>query len=197
MLSVKELKKELKKRELRTSGNKKQLFERLTGSNWTFSNTPSGNFLTGNNTPSENIWVAAVQGNTSMVKRHIREGQMKPGYNIDQLSPFGRTALEQASLGGNINTIKLLIQGGSFDLNGTAYLSSNHVCRRMMGNMGFKGHSFLSLPQVKLLQAKRNLEISKIDMDYDVLTLIIAYTRKCFTNEPTHHAVLKRSLTGL
>ena len=196
MPTIKEVKEELKKKGLKTSGNKAQLIDRLKGNHFTASYTPPGNFSTGTGTPDDNIWAAAVQGNYSMVQRHIKTSKIKPGYNIDQFSPFGRTALDQASLGGHLHTIRLLIKEGAIDLNGTAYLSTNPICRKMLTNMGFKGHSFLCLPQVKLIVAKRNLVLSQIDLgvDYDTLLLIIEYTRKCFTNGPLYHAVLQRSL---
>jgi len=187
-MKVKELKKELKKKGLITSGTKTQLIERLTGNIWTFSYTPPGNFLTG----PDNIWVSSVQGNYSMVRRHIHASKMESGYNIDQLSPYGRTALHQACLGGNINIILFLIKEGSLDLNGSAYLSSSRGTRKIMSKFGFKGESFICLPQVKLLQAKRNLVLSQIDIDYDVLSLIVESTRKCFTSKESHHSVLRR-----
>ena len=196
MPTIKEVKEELKKKGLKTSGNKAQLIDRLNGNQWTSSYTPPGNFLTGTGTPYDNIWVASVQGNYSMVQRHLQISKTKPGYNIDQLSPFGRTALEQASLAGHIHTVRYLINEGSMDLNGTAYLSTNTICRKMLTKMGFKGHSFMCLPQVKLLVAKRNLVLSQIcgELDYDTLLMIIGYTQKCFSNGPLYHSVLKRSV---
>ena len=193
MVTVKELKQELKTKGLKISGNKAQLIDRLKGNHWTTSYTPPGNF---SSTSGDNIWCAAVQGNSHMVLRHINTSKMKSGYNIDQCSPFGRTALEQASLGGHIHTIRLLIKEGAMDLNGNAYLSTNPICRKMLTNMGFKGRSFLCLPQVNLLVAKRNLVLAQINdiVDYDTLLLIIEYTRKSFANGPVYHSVLKRSL---
>jgi|TARA_B110000285_G_C14969853_1_gene535995 ankyrin repeat protein len=197
MLSTKELKKELKKRGLGISGNRTQLIDRLTGNKWTLTYTPSGNFLTGSNTPSENIWIAALQGNYSMVRHHLYESIMRPNYNIDQLSLFGRTVLHQACLGGNSSIITLLIKEGSIDLSGTAYLASSRNNRKILSNFGYKGLTFISLPHTKLLQAKRNLALSQMDINYDIITLLVKYTNKCFTNKPLHHAVYKRSLNEI
>ena len=135
VVTLKEINKELKKKGLKTTDNKAQLVDRLKGNQWTASYIPPGNFLTGKGTPYDNIWVASVQGDYSMVQRHLQISKTKPGYNIDQLSPFGRTALEQASLAGHIHIVRYLINEGAMDLNGTAYLSTNRVCRKIMNGI--------------------------------------------------------------
>jgi len=150
-------------------------------------------------TDSDNEWSAAVKGDINMVKYYIRKqagfkksGQF--GFDIDKLSPYGRSALYMGALGGHLEVVRWLISEGAIDFDGTAYISCvNPIVRKEMNNAGFKGRNFKFLPHTQLLQAQRRMMISQIDIyDYDVMEVVVDYIDECLKEISSHRNTFKR-----
>ena len=183
MVTVKELKKELKEFGLPVSGLKAVLIDRLE----TYKADLSKADLS-----KDNIWEASAKGNIQAVVEFCKDERN----DINQLSVFDRSALHQASLCGQRHVIYYLIKKGAYDYNGNAYLSGTPLARDLLRKHGFRGKPFLANPDVKLLNSKRKLCLLHIDelKDYDLILIIQELVEKLFTDKTSNHKIFQRFL---
>jgi len=137
MVTVKELKKELKELGLPVSGLKAVLIDRLE--------TYKADLN------KDNIWEASAKGNIQAVVEFCKDERN----DINQLSVFDRSALHQASLCGHRHVIYYLIKKGAYDYNGNAYLSGTPLARDLLRKHGFRGKKDFITDEISL--HKKNL----------------------------------------
>ena len=145
---------------------------------------------------NDNIWEASVRGDIKKIELIIKTEKKIGNHDINRLSLFNRSALHQAALVGQVNVVEYLIKNGGYDYNGNAYLSGTPSAREIMKKYGFKGICFSQLPEVKLLNAKRKLCLSKIEIyiDYDVMILIQNLINRNFIDTPKNHKIFQIAL---
>ena len=86
----------------------------------------------------KDLWCAAACGDLTMVQYFVRQMQATAAsggdFNIDALSPSGRSALYLAALGGHKATGRWLIDQGASDLEGAACLAcTDPQTRKFLG----------------------------------------------------------------
>ena len=210
MVTVKELKATLKDMGLPQSGKKSELIERIDKARKNILSPWECGWMKGRCVVplnEDNIWKASSRGDIGVVRWFIHRMKMEsegkwPGslgvkkeYDIDQLSPFGRSALHHASLSGFSSIVRLLLSEGAIDYNGTAYLAASLLePRAVLKEYGFTGKSFVELPQVRLLTAKRNLLLVKMEIDYDNTLEIEQYVRSIFIDKPIYRRALQKAM---
>ena len=182
MPTVKELQNELRTSGLPVTGLKTELIKRLNE----YKNSDIWN--------ASDIWDASVRGDIKRIIEIIKEEKKLGIHDINRLSQFGRPALHQAALVGQVNVVNFLINNGGYDFTGIAYLSGTPGARKIMRKHGFKGKCFLQLPEVKLMKAKQNLVISQIDTDYDITMILADLVKKIFIDSPKFHKTFHKSL---
>jgi hypothetical protein len=158
----------------------------------------------------DDLWRAAIRGDLPMVQHFLEEMRgvlSATDFDIDIASPFGRSALYQAALGGHTSTVRWLIEQGASDPNGVAYLAcTNPQTREVMAAAGFKGKHFDAEYRVRLLRAERRLVLAlavmherlgnaidgMLGMDYDVLMLLVRASDRIFRDKRVYRQVVKR-----
>jgi hypothetical protein len=158
----------------------------------------------------DDVWRAAVRGDLTMVQHFVREMRTKlpaAEFDINTVSPFGRSAIYQAALGGHTDTVRWLLSQGASDPNGTAYLACTHPpTRRAMAAAGFRGKDFDNDHRVKLLRAERRLTLAvavmherlgaSVDglfgLDYDVLLLLVRTADSIFRDIRVYQQVVSK-----
>ena len=211
MVTVKELKATLKDMGLPQSGKKSELIERIDKARKNILSPWDSRWMKGRCVVplnEDNIWKASSRGDIGVVRWFIHRMKMeaeeschgsfgvKKEYDIDQLSPFGRSALHHASLSGFSSIVRLLLSEGAIDYNGTAYLAACILgwARDVLREHGFTGKSFVELSQVRLLTAKRNLLLVKMEIDYDNILEIEHCVRSIFIDKPIYRRALQKAM---
>ena len=195
MVTVKELKEELKELGLRRTGPKKDLINRLEEYKKKKVINTLEEYRKEQNKKYD-IWELCRRGNISGVKYLVDSEGLKGNFGINRLSPHDRSPLHMAALCGRSNIVSYLIKNGAYDYNGNAYLSGTVEARNLMCQYGFKGLMFSKLPDVKLLNAKRRLCLSNIDIEYDLILVIQKQIERIFTDKLSNHKVLHRFKNG-